>query len=118
MLASNKNFTVWHGIGLSVIVLLVTMPVLVSGADDDKKSSVANPDHPRKKIESMARLTVQKQPGSVFKCWQEGRLVFEHTSPMVKKQKLANAITVRGDNDKVVQLLDLKQGLCVLSQQP
>lgn len=65
-------------------------------------------------VESMARI-VDKTPRSVLKCWQEGRLVFE--SSAVSLPEAANgALAIKGSNGNSVQLLDLRQGLCILEK--
>jgi len=66
------------------------------------------------KIESMARIP-KKGPANTFKCWQEGRLIFQRTNLVIKKQKLPGAATIKA-NGNTVQVLDLKQGVCILDQ--
>lgn len=66
------------------------------------------------KIESMARIQ-DKSPTDSFKCWQEGRLIFQRSGLEIKKQKLPGATTINA-NGKKVQVLDLKQGLCILDR--
>lgn len=67
------------------------------------------------KVESMARIP-DKTPANSFKCWQEGRLIFQRTGLEVKKQKLPGAALIK-TNGKTVQVLDLKQGVCILDQE-
>ncbi len=67
------------------------------------------------KIESMARIP-DKDAANSFKCWQEGRLIFQRTGLELKKQKLPGAAMIK-TNGKTVQVLDLKQGVCILEQE-
>lgn len=65
-------------------------------------------------VESMARIP-DDGPRSVLKCWQEGRLVFESNGVGGDPPAGAPA-TFKGPNGRSVQLLDLRQGLCILER--
>ncbi len=64
-------------------------------------------------VESMARI-MDNAPRSVLKCWQEGRLVFESSD--VEAEVRGSAATLKGPNGRSLQLLDLRQGLCILER--
>jgi hypothetical protein len=66
-------------------------------------------------VESMARIP-DEAGRSVLRCWQEGRLVFEGTGIGNESSATAAARTFKGNNGRTVQLLDLRQGLCILER--
>jgi hypothetical protein len=66
-------------------------------------------------VESMARIP-DEAGRSVLRCWQEGRLVFEGTGIGNESSVTAAARTFKGNNGRTVQLLDLRQGLCILER--
>ena len=55
-----------------------------------------------------------KAARSLFRCWQDGRMIFEGRgySPLPKSQVAAELNS--GDASGTVQVLDMYQGLCVL----
>ena len=65
-------------------------------------------------VESMARIP-DDAPRSVLKCWQEGRLVFE-SSGIGSETTAGASRTFKGGNGRSVQVLDLRQGLCILER--
>lgn len=83
-----------------------------SGAEivDNGKSAKTRPAP----VESMARVP-DNAPKSVLKCWQEGRLIFE-SSGVTMAEGAAGAPAMKGANGRTVQLLDLRQGLCILER--
>ena len=95
---------------------IVTATLLVCGVapaemtDRDKPVTKTRPPP----VESMARI-VDKTPRSVLKCWQEGRLVFE-SSGVSLPEGGNGAMAIKGSNGNSVQLLDLRQGLCILEK--
>jgi hypothetical protein len=52
---------------------------------------------------------------SMLKCWQEGRLIYE-TSGISVAGSDAVATGVKGANGRSLQLLDLRQALCILER--
>jgi hypothetical protein len=116
MFKLNKRFTVGFGVvGITAIALL--SPTANAGLEitaDTKKSAVSEAKTQPTKIESMARVA-KKGPANTFKCWQEGRLIFQRTNLEIAKQKLPGAATIKA-NGTTVQVLDLKQGVCILDQ--
>ena len=53
--------------------------------------------------------------GDVLKCWQEGRLIFQRTGMDIGADKLPGATEIKSDG-KTVQVLDLKQGVCIFDR--
>lgn len=66
-------------------------------------------------VESMARIP-DDAARSVLRCWQEGRLVFEGSGIGSETATPGAARTFKGSNGRTVQLLDLRQGLCILER--
>jgi hypothetical protein len=70
-------------------------------------------------VPSMARIA-DGGGRSTLKCWQEGRLIFETEGAAVPEN--ANAKAALGamplikSNGRTVQLLNLRQGLCILER--
>ena len=66
-------------------------------------------------VESMARI-VDDTPRSSFKCWQEGRLIFESNGMTLPESGSGGVTPMKGPNGRTVQVLDLRQGLCILER--
>ena len=66
-------------------------------------------------VESMARIT-DGSPKSTLKCWQEGRLIFESNGVSMPDGAAGAAVAIKGANGRTVQLLDMRQGLCILER--
>ncbi len=66
-------------------------------------------------VESMARI-VDDTPRSSFKCWQEGRLIFESNGMTLPESGSGGVAPMKGPNGRTVQVLDLRQGLCILER--
>jgi hypothetical protein len=67
-------------------------------------------------VESMARIP-DDTARSVLRCWQEGRLVFEGSGIGAgEAASSTSSRTFKGANGRTVQLLDLRQGLCILER--
>jgi hypothetical protein len=66
-------------------------------------------------VESMARV-VDDAPRSVLKCWQEGRLIFESNDMTLPESGSGGVAPMKGPKGRTVQLLDLRQGLCILER--
>jgi len=105
----------------SVIALVMLSPSANAGLDliaeskkkDSTKKKAQGKTRPTK-VKTMARIPDNK-PTDSFKCWQEGRLIFQRHGLEVKKQELPGAAMIKA-NGKSVQVLDLKQGVCILDQ--
>jgi hypothetical protein len=57
----------------------------------------------------------RQQNGQVLRCWQEGRLLYEGSGFRSVGNGGASTITLPRSGDPDVILLDLKQGLCILT---
>ena len=66
-------------------------------------------------VESMARI-VDDSPRSSFKCWQEGRLIFESNGMTLPESGSGGVGPMKGPNGRTVQVLDLRNGLCILER--
>ena len=70
-------------------------------------------------VPSMARVA-DGGGRSVLKCWQEGRLIFETEGAAIPETAGANAalgaMSLIKANGRTVQLLNLRQGLCILER--
>lgn len=66
-------------------------------------------------VESMARIS-DTAPKSVLKCWQEGRLIFESSDVALPDGAAGAPPAIKGANGRTLQLLDLRQGLCILDR--
>ncbi|MEO6269566.1 MAG: hypothetical protein ABIP08_04605 [Lautropia sp.] len=99
----------WHRALIAAVTLVACG---ASGAEivDSGKSAKTRPAP----VESMARVP-DNAPKSVLKCWQEGRLIFE-SSGVAMAEGAAGAPALMGANGRTVQLLDLRQGLCILER--
>lgn len=65
-------------------------------------------------VETMARVP-EEGPRTVLRCWQEGRLVFEGVNLQMAApaESGGTSAALRGPDGRSVQLMDLRQGLCV-----
>jgi hypothetical protein len=77
----------------------------------DKKGSRTKPTP----VESMARVA-DDTPRSLLKCWQEGRLIFESSGMTLPENGSGGVAPMKGPNGRTVQVLDLRQGLCILER--
>lgn len=60
---------------------------------------------------------VRKAGGHTLRCWQQGRLLYEGSGFRHDLERTANTIGVpRIDGDPAVVLVDLKDGMCILSK--
>lgn len=50
---------------------------------------------------------------SSFRCWQEGKLIYE-APPGVQAPRLQAAVELRARGDGSVRVIDLRHGLCIL----
>jgi hypothetical protein len=70
-------------------------------------------------IVAEAGQTVRDQrriPGQILRCWQYGRLVYEGSGFKAGADKNGVAVQVpRAGEGEQVTVLDLKQGMCILS---
>jgi hypothetical protein len=66
-------------------------------------------------VESMARIA-DDSPRSSFKCWQEGRLIFESNGMTLPESGSGGVAPMKGPNGRIVQVLDLRNGLCILER--
>ncbi|MBI3148778.1 MAG: hypothetical protein HYZ17_09745 [Betaproteobacteria bacterium] len=101
----------------AALPLCLAAPLALAGADVQGKATVevATPNT----LIAETGQTVRDQrrlPGQVLRCWQEGRLVYEGGGFRGTSDKNGAAISVQrsGDNPAVT-VLDLKQGMCILS---
>lgn len=96
--------------------LLVAAAVGLGGASaaapDDKAKAARTKPAP---VESMARI-VDEGPRSSFRCWQEGRLIFESNGMTLPETGSGGVAPMKGPNGRTVQVLDLRQGLCILER--
>ena len=101
-------------------VFLISSPVSagldkIDGSNaTSTKAAKSNGKSKPTKVKSMARIP-DKVAGSVFKCWQEGRLIYQRSGMDVGSQKLPGATKIKAGS-KTLQVLDLKQGVCILDQ--
>ncbi len=59
----------------------------------------------------------RKPGGHTLRCWHHGRLLYEGSGFRHDLEKASNAINVpRMDGDPSVVVLDLKDGMCILSK--
>lgn len=105
--------------GVACLVVVTSLSTSARAGLEDlskesKKTATTSKTKPTK-VESLARIS-DKTPANSFKCWQEGRLIFQRTGLALKKQKLPGAAMIKA-NGKTVQVLDLKQGVCILDQE-
>jgi hypothetical protein len=94
-----------------------TLALLAAGgatADAVDKSQPATRSTTPAPVESMARIP-EPRSAAVLRCWQEGRLIFE-SSGVSFAEGLPAATALKGSNGRVLQLLDLRQGLCILER--
>lgn len=104
-------------------ILLASLPLVLAaggafaGADVQGKSTVEVATPSTLVAETGQTVRDQRRlPGQVLRCWQEGRLVYEGGGFKSTSDKNGAAISVQrsGDNPSVT-VLDLKQGMCILS---
>jgi hypothetical protein len=64
---------------------------------------------------AQSKAAVAKPPGSLFRCWQDGRLIFEGRGygALPQSQVAADLRPADGASGRV-QILDMYEGLCVL----
>ncbi len=88
-----------------------------AGADVQGKSTVEVATPNTLLAESGQTVRDQRRlPGQVLRCWQEGRLVYEGGGFRGASDKNGAAISVpRSGEHTGVTVLDLKQGMCILS---
>ena len=97
---------------LAVLAVLAGIAVSGPAAAEIAPRSEARKTKPTA-VESMARV-VDDTPRTVLRCWQEGRLVFEGTNLQMAGGDTAGTVpALKGPDGRTVQLLDLRQGLCV-----
>lgn len=53
---------------------------------------------------------------SVLKCWQEGRLIYESSGVAAAEGAGVAGAAIKGIGGRSLQLLDLRQGLCILER--
>lgn len=82
-------------------------PVLAASRPAQADKARVQSDHA---VVSARRSSVAS---TVVRCWQEGRLIYETTGSTLSG-RAAVALEMKSSNDGAVQLLDLKQGLCVI----
>lgn len=104
----------WPALARPVIVMAITAACGIATAEmvDQARSAAKTRPTP---VESMARIP-DDAARSVLRCWQEGRLVFEGSGIGGEPGATGAARTFKGTNGKTVQLLDLRQGLCILER--
>lgn len=96
---------------LLVAAALATCGGSVAEPADKAKATRTKPTP----VESMARI-VDDSPRSSFKCWQEGRLIFESNGVSLPESGAGGVAPIKGPNGRQVQVLDLRQGLCILER--
>ena len=57
----------------------------------------------------------RRQNGQTLRCWQEGRLLYEGSGFRGVANGGANLISLPRNGDPDITVLDLKQGLCILT---
>ena len=103
----------WAALRRPVILAVVLAAGGAAAAEMVDSSRSATKTRPTP-VESMARIP-DDAPRSVLRCWQEGRLVFE-SSGVASEAASGATRTFKGANGRSVQLLDLRQGLCILER--
>ncbi len=95
----------------------LTASVALAGADVQGKSTVEVATPTTLVAETGQTVRDQRRlPGQVLRCWQEGRLVYEGGGFRGTSDKNGAAISVqRSGEHAAVTVLDLKQGMCILS---
>lgn len=96
---------------LVVTVLAVYGTAPAENADKGKTSTKTKPTP----VESMARIA-DSLPKSVLKCWQEGRLIFESDGVTLPDVVTGAPPAMKGANGRSLQLLDLRQAVCILER--
>ena len=94
---------------IGAALLVAAAPLVNSGIKADVKNTEPT------KVQSMARIVKQKPQTSTLRCWQEGRLIFQSKSISGSSDpaKAAVALAAKG---KSIQLMDFRNGLCILEQ--
>ncbi|MGB7181360.1 MAG: hypothetical protein WA888_24070 [Burkholderiaceae bacterium] len=95
------------------VAAVFTTPWAVGGMD----KTAPNGKTTHTKVETMARVPDKIADSTdVFKCWQEGRLIYETRGIDLGKNKLPGATRLKTSESKSLQVLDLKHGMCILDQ--
>lgn len=104
----------WLALSRPAILVAVTAACSLAMAEmvDQARSAAKTRPTP---VESMARVP-DDSLRSVLRCWQEGRLVFEGNGIGSEPAPTGSARTFKGADGRTVQLLDLRQGLCILEK--
>lgn len=102
---------------LFALAACLIAPVALAGADVQGKSTVEVATPATLIAETGQTVRDQRRlPGQVLRCWQEGRLVYEGGGFRGTSDKNGAAISVqRSGEHSGVTVLDLKQGMCILS---
>jgi len=104
----------WLAVARPAVVMAVTAACGIATAEMVDQARSAGKTKPTP-VESMARIP-DDTARSVLRCWQEGRLVFEGNGIGSEPATTGAARTFKGTNGRTVQLLDLRQGLCILER--
>lgn len=102
---------------LAALPLALASGGALAGADVQGKSTVEVATPATLVAETGQTVRDQRRlPGQVMRCWQEGRLVYEGGGFKGTSDKNSAAISVpRSGEHPSVTVLDLKQGMCILS---
>lgn len=106
----------WLALTRPAIVVAITAACGLAMAEMVDQARSAGKTKPTP-VESMARIP-DDTARSVLRCWQEGRLVFEGNGigGAGEAASTSSSRIFKGTNGRTVQLLDLRQGLCILER--
>ena len=104
----------WLALSRPAIVVAVTAACGLATAEMVDQARGAGKTKPTP-IESMARIP-DDSARSVLRCWQEGRLVFEGNGIGSEPAATGAARIFKSADGRSVQLLDLRQALCILER--